>query len=197
MSGSLHSKKRTSGSEPSSAGAKDRIHRPANNNPAVMSRRPRTTRTTTGLPVPMGNRLDAILDTIQPIEMPPDPDREVEVTCECCPERGEDFDEHLLIDDYFDAAADFLGQDWLNAHVETFRDSPSPKTAPRPVKNYRRARKELGYVEDEFESHFLETSIPVLEFLNLGRYVLLLRESRADIIHPASFDVRSCEAHCW
>ena len=139
----------------------------------------------------MVNRLDEILNTIQPIEMPPDPDREVEVTCECRPEYGEDFDEHLSIDDCFDAAADFLGQDWLNAQVETFRDSPSPKTAPRPVKNYRRARKELGYVEDEFESHFPETSMPVLEFLNLGRYVLLLRESRADIVHPASFDVLS------
>ena len=97
--------------------------------------------------------------------------------------------EHLLRDDYFDAAADFLGRDWLNAQVETFRDSPSHKTALRPVKNYRRARKELGYVEDEFESYFPETSMPVLEFLNLGRYVLLLRESGADIVHPASFDV--------
>ena len=97
--------------------------------------------------------------------------------------------EHLSKDDCFDAAADFLGRDWLNAQVETFRDSPTHKTAPRPVKNYRRARKELGYVEDEFESHFPETSMPVLEFLNLGRYVLLLRESGADIVHPESFDI--------
>ena len=134
LSGSLHLKKRTSGSKPSSAGAKDRIHRPANNNPAVMSRHPRTTRTTTGLPVPMVNRLDEILNTIQPIEMSPDPDREVEVTCECRPEYSEDFDEHLSIDDCFDAAADFLGQDWLNAQVETFRDSPSPKNSAEACK---------------------------------------------------------------
>lgn len=97
--------------------------------------------------------------------------------------------EHLSKDDCFDAATDFLGRDWLNAQVETFRDSPSHKTAPRPVKNYRRARKELGYVEDEFESHFPETSMPVLEFLNLGRYILLLRKSGAEIVHPESFDV--------
>lgn len=97
--------------------------------------------------------------------------------------------EHLSRDDCFDAAVDFLGCDWLNAQVAMFRDSPSHKTAPRPVKNYRRARKELGYVEDEFESHFPKTSMPVLEFLNLGRYVLLLRESGADIVHPESFDV--------
>ena len=81
----------------------------------------------------MVDNLDAILNTIQPIEMPPDPDREVEVTCECCPECGEDFDERLLIDDCFDAAADFLGQDWLNAQVETFRDSPSPNALRKHI----------------------------------------------------------------
>lgn len=97
--------------------------------------------------------------------------------------------EQLSRDDCFDAAADFLGWDWLNAQVARFRDSPPHKTAPRPVKNYRRARKELEHVEDEFESHFPETSMPVLEFLNLGRYVLLLREAGVDIVHPESFDV--------
>lgn len=96
---------------------------------------------------------------------------------------------HFSKDDCFDAAADFLGRGWLNAQVETFRNSASHKTAPRPVQNYRRARKELGYVEDEFESRFPEMSMPVLEFLIIGRYVLLLRESDADVVHPESFDV--------
>jgi hypothetical protein len=65
----------------------------------------------------------------------------------------------------------------------------SHKTAPRPVKNYRRARKELGYIEDEFASHFPETSMPTFEFLNLGRYVLFLQKSDAAVVHPESFDV--------
>jgi hypothetical protein len=44
-------------------------------------------------------------------------------------------------------------------------------------------------MEDEFESHFPETSMPTLEFLNLGRYVLFLRQSDARVVHPESFDV--------
>lgn len=97
--------------------------------------------------------------------------------------------EQLSKSDCFDAAADFLGREWLDAQVEDFRDADSHKTAPKPVKNYRRARKELGYMEDEFESHFPETSMPTLEFLNLGRYVLFLRQSDARVVHPESFDV--------
>jgi len=97
--------------------------------------------------------------------------------------------EHLSKSDCFDAAAGFLGQEWLDTQVEEFRDAASHKTAPRPVKNYRRARKELGYIEDEFEAHFPEPSMPTLEFLNLGRYVLFLRQSDARIVHPESFDV--------
>jgi hypothetical protein len=97
--------------------------------------------------------------------------------------------ENLSKNDCFDAAADFLGQDWLDTQVEKFRKSDSHKTAPRPVKNYRRARKELGHIEDEFASHFPETSMPTLEFINLGRYVLFLRESGAGVVHPESFEV--------
>jgi len=97
--------------------------------------------------------------------------------------------EHLSKNECFDAAADFLGRDWLDAQVEEFRDTDSHKTAPRPVKNYRRTRKELGLIEDEFASLFPEMSMPTLEFLNLGRYVLFLRKSDAQIVHPESFDV--------
>lgn len=90
--------------------------------------------------------------------------------------------------EYFAKATGFIGKSWLNEQVEKYRDSDPHKTAPRLVQQYRRARKELGYVEDEFDSLFPATSIPTLEFINLGRYVTLLEDSDAVVVHPETFD---------
>jgi len=97
--------------------------------------------------------------------------------------------ERLSGKDCFDKAVKFIGEDWLTEQVEKHRDSDSHNTAPKLVQNYRRARKELGYVEDEFESHFPATSMPTLEFINLGRYVTILEDSDAGVVHPETFDI--------
>lgn len=96
--------------------------------------------------------------------------------------------ERIPQDDCFDKAAEFIGERWLEEQVEKFRDADSHKTAPQLVQNYRRARKELGYVEDEFESHFPELSMPTLEFLDLGRCVIQLIESDATVVDPDTFE---------
>lgn len=97
--------------------------------------------------------------------------------------------ERLLGEDCFVKAAKFIGEDWLNEQIEKHRDSDSHKTPPQLVQNYRRARKELGYVEDEFASKFPTMSMPTAEFINLGRYVTLLEDSDAIVVHPETFDV--------
>ena len=96
--------------------------------------------------------------------------------------------ERLPQDDCFGKAAEFIGESWLDEQVEKYRDGDSHKQAPQLVQNYRRARKELGYVEDEFESHFPELSMPTLEFLDLGRCVIQLTESDATIVDPDTFE---------
>lgn len=97
--------------------------------------------------------------------------------------------ERLSGKDCFVKATEFIGEDWLNEQVEKHRASDSHKTAPQLVQNYRRARKELGYVEDEFASKFPATSMPTAEFINFGRYITLLENSDATVVHPETFDV--------
>lgn len=96
--------------------------------------------------------------------------------------------ERLSGKDCFVKGTEFIGEDWLNEQVEKHQNSDPHKSTPQLVQNYRRARKELGYVEDEFESKFPGTSMPTAEFINLGRYVTILEKSDAVVVHPETFE---------
>ena len=91
--------------------------------------------------------------------------------------------------DCFVKATEFIGEDWLDEQIEKYQNSAQNNSAPKLVQNYRRARKELGYVEDEFESDFPSTSMPTAEFINLGRYAVTLEESDTTVIHPETHTV--------
>lgn len=89
---------------------------------------------------------------------------------------------------FFEKAVSVIGEDWLEERDEYFQTTDTHKDPPKPVKQYHRGLRDLGYVEDEFEEHFPGTTTPTLELITLGKYLSSLEDS-GTIVDPDDYDV--------